>query len=299
MSPNPPVPPQPDDLAQVDTLLEHFSELEQQLQQVRDGLARSHRLATLGTIATIIAHEYNNILTPVVSYCQLALANPQDEALMHKAIEKSLHGAERAASISSSLLGFAREQVEEPCASLPEVVRETLSCLGREPRRDGIELKLELPELAVAMTPLNLQQVLLNLVLNARKVMRRRGGVLTIRARTLPDGQRVQIDVADTGPGVPPELLESLFEPFVTHDPAEAADPATAEPDADDHKGTGLGLCICRELITQAGGTITVDSTPGEGATFRMTLPLALAESGAEVGAKPHADAPTQHRAAG
>ena len=280
MSPNRPQPPRPEDLAQVDRLLEHFNELEQQFEQVRDGLTRSHRLATLGTIATIIAHEYNNILTPVVSYAQLALANPHDHELMHKAIEKALHGAERAARISSSLLGFARDDDEPAVAPLPAVVHETLACLGREPRRDGIELQLELPEISLAISPLNLQQVLLNLILNARKVMRKRGGRLTVRAHVLPDGQHARIDVADTGPGIPPELLETLFEPFVTHEtppqPGEEPDPAF---DNEQHKGTGLGLCICRDLVNKADGSIAVDSTPGEGATFHITLPLAAEQA--------------------
>ncbi|MEX2387249.1 MAG: histidine kinase dimerization/phospho-acceptor domain-containing protein, partial [Phycisphaeraceae bacterium] len=153
-------PPHPDDLAQVDRLLDHFSHLEEQLQQVRDGLTQSHRLATLGTIATIIAHEYNNILTPVISYAQLALANPEDAELARKALEKALGGAERAAHISSSLLGFARDEPLETEAPLRHVVDETLACLGREPKRDGITVTLDLPDVTVAMSPLHLQQVL-------------------------------------------------------------------------------------------------------------------------------------------
>ncbi len=278
MSPNPPQPPRPDDVARVDRLLDHFNDLEQQFEQVRDGLTRSHRLATLGTIATIIAHEYNNILTPVISYAQLALANPDDHELMHKAIEKALHGADRASRISSSLLGFARDEDEPAVARLPEVVHETLACLGREPRRDGIDLHLELPEINLAISPLNLQQVLLNLILNARKVMRKRGGRLTIRGHSLPDGRTARVEVVDTGPGIPPDLIDSLFEPFVTHEPAHHADDQPDPAfDNEQHKGTGLGLCICRDLVTKAGGSITVDSTPGQGASFHITLPLATA----------------------
>jgi signal transduction histidine kinase len=257
--------PHPDQLATVEQLLGHFEELESQLRQVREGLTHSHRLATLGTIAGIIAHEYNNILTPIVSYAQLALASPDDHDLMRKAVEKALAGAERAAHISSSLLGFAREADQQHAADLRTVVNEAIACMGREPRKDGIELSLDLPDVRVAISPLNLQQVLLNLLLNARKAMRRRGGRLSITARLT--GSLVRIDVADTGPGIPEELLGRLFEPFVTQN----ADPG----DVGQPRGTGLGLCICRDLVRNAGGSISVTSVTGRGATFHITLPRA------------------------
>jgi len=109
-------------MANVQQLLEHFEKLEDQMQKVSEGLAHSHRLATLGTITSIIAHEYNNILTPIVSYCQSALARTDDGDLLIKAVQKSLAGAERAAHISSSLLDFAREQDEQHAASLSKTI---------------------------------------------------------------------------------------------------------------------------------------------------------------------------------
>ncbi|MFA9478466.1 sensor histidine kinase [Phycisphaerales bacterium AB-hyl4] len=257
-------PPHPDELAQVDRLLAHFDHLEAQLQEVRAGLTESHRLATLGTIATIIAHEYNNILTPMISYAQLALANPDDAALNRKALEKALSGAERAAHISSSLLGFARDEPNQTQANLPTVVDESLACLGRDPKRDGINLTLDIPDVTVAINPLDLQQVLLNLVLNARKAMTR-GGALRITGQVNND--HVALDIADTGPGIPDAIRERLFEPFVTHELTDTPAPGS-------QKGTGLGLCICRDLLTRAGGKINVTSPPGQGATFHLQLPI-------------------------
>lgn len=256
--------PRPDELAHVEQLLEHFEQLEEQFQQVREGLTHSHRLATLGTIASVIAHEYNNILTPVISYAQLALAAPDDVAGMRKALEKAIAGAERAAKISSSLLGFAREADEQHAAPLRATIDDAVSCLGRPPEKDGIELTIDVPDLLVAMSPLNLQQVILNLILNARKAMRRRGGLLRISGWL--EGSLVHIEVADTGPGIPPAVIDRLFEPFVTHQ-------IDASEQFAERKGTGLGLCICRELIRNAGGTITVRSSPDQGATFHLTLP--------------------------
>ena len=92
------------DPSDVEQLLEHFERLEAQFEKVREGLMHAHRLTTLGTITSAIAHEYNNILTPVISYAQIALSNQDDQAMLVKALQKALAGAERAAGISSSLL---------------------------------------------------------------------------------------------------------------------------------------------------------------------------------------------------
>ena len=115
-----------------------------------------------------------------------------------------------------------------------------------------------------------IKQVLLNLALNAKKAMRRRGGQLRIGGRV--EGGSVVIEVADTGAGIAPQVMPRLFEPFVTHTPAD-----TAEGESTDvaPRGTGLGLCICRDLLRNAGGTIRADSTSGKGATFTLTVPLA------------------------
>jgi C4-dicarboxylate-specific signal transduction histidine kinase len=254
----------PEQLAHVEHLLEHFEQIENQFKQVRAGLMHSHRLATLGTIASIIAHEYNNILTPVISYGQLALASPEDQELMKKAVQKAVSGAERAASISNSLLGFAREADQEHVADIQEVVRDTIMCLGRDPKKDGVDLVVDVPEVKVSIPPVNLQQVLMNLVLNAMQAMKGRGrGSITITGRV--DGAAVRVDVTDTGPGIPGEVSERLFEPFVTH--SHANNPT--------RKGTGLGLWICRDLIQSIGGEIEVESVQGKGTTFHLTLPVA------------------------
>lgn len=271
------------DLVELEQLMAQFAELEAELQHIRSALTHSHRLATVGTLTSTIAHEYNNILTPVISYAQLALAQPDDSELMHKAVERALAGAQRAARISSSLLGFARDTADEGPADLARVVEEALTCLGRPPEKDGIRLELNVPNVRLAMGEVGLQQVLMNLILNARKAMRSKGGTLTIRGWV--SGEALRLDVADTGPGIPPEVEANLFEPFVTAASAscpgnagngangEAGDARAATEGAE--TGTGLGLAICRDLLRQAGGDISATSAPGEGATFHLTIPLA------------------------
>lgn len=240
--------------------------MQEQLDALREGLARSHRLATLGTIATIIAHEFNNILTPMISYCQLALQAPQDHELAQKALAKALRGAEQAGKIGSSLLGFAGHNDEAHDCELNRVIDEVFHCLARDPKKDGIELTIEVPaECWVHISPIAMQQVLLNLVLNARQAMHRRGGSLRISAAD--DGQTVMIKVADTGPGIPPHILPTIFQPFVTSRPPVGGSGAAQS------KGTGLGLAICRDLVERAEGRIDVQTRQGAGTTFTIELP--------------------------
>ncbi len=262
-------------MQQAEQLLEELERLERQLHALQDGLTRSHRLATLGTVAAIIGHEFNNILTPVISYAQLALreTDEPDVDLMRKALQRALDGSTRAAQISSSMLGFAKASNAHGPAVAPvrQIVDEVFACLARDPRKDNINLRIEVgDDVKVAMAPVALQQVLLNLVLNARKVLRQRGGTLRISAKPLANGTPdagVAIEVADTGPGIDPLILPRIFEPFVTQ-------PA-GEKSSGEHEGTGLGLAVCKDLVERAGGSIDVLSEPGEGATFRIELPAA------------------------
>jgi len=166
-----------------------------------------------------------------------------------------------------------------------EVVDETLACLGRDLARDSIDLTLDAPRgLRVAMAPTPLQQVLLNLTLNARETMLGRGGTLTISARRStwntgsaddpdPDecgGVRecILVEVSDTGQGMPPERVETLFTPFASHRRSDDERRRGA------HRGVGLGLAVCRQLVESAGGEIACASEVGEGTTFTLRLPL-------------------------
>ena len=278
-----------DKLNNAEQLMGELESIESNLRRLQQGLTRSHRLATLGTMASIVAHEFNNILTPVISYCQLAQQSPDDIVLQRKAIEKALAGAERAAQISGSMLGFssdAHAPGQEDC-DVETMVHEALNCLARPPQRDGIELKLGIePDCRVAMTPVSLQQMLLNLVLNARQAMRPRGGKLWISA--WPEGRRALIEVADTGPGIPEDLLPTVFEPFVTR--RGGSDPEGDDESAD---GTGLGLAVCKDLVSRAGGDISVVRSDATGTTFRIELNLAGEKDQADASAEgPAPDTP-------
>ncbi len=243
-------------------LLDEFARVEGQFSQIKEGLSQLQRLSTMGTLTATVIHEVNNLLTPVISYAQLALTKPDDKALSDKAHRKAIEATERVSQLCSTLLGYARDDEDGITSDLRSVIESAIACLGRGLEKDGIELILDVPPIEVAMAASSLEQVLVNIVLNARKAMAEQGGTLTIRAHVNND--HIDLDISDTGPGIPPEVADRLFEPFVTY---------STNPQLDEHKGTGLGLSVCRDLITAAGGRITADSQPNQGATFHLTLP--------------------------
>jgi signal transduction histidine kinase len=234
---------------------------------------RIERLATLGTLAGAIAHEVNNLLTPVMSYAQMALASPEDAELCAKALQKAVEGAERASAAASSILGFIRGD-EVNAVHVGHALRDALGCLARDPSKDGITLEVRVPEDAwAAIAPVRLQQVLLNLLLNARKAIVPRPGLIEVTAEcstwNTPTGtpcDGVEIVVRDTGCGMDAGLVERAFEPFVRG--GERGGQGAGS-------GTGLGLPICRRIIEDSGGTIALESAPGLGTTVRIRLPRA------------------------
>jgi signal transduction histidine kinase len=249
------------------SLATQLREAQAQVARLTHQLEHTQRLATLGTICAGIAHEINNILTPVLAYSQLAASNPSDAALQKKAIEKAMYGVETATQITQAMLGFSGNPSQSGSANLRDVVDAALDTIGRDPAKDRIKIVLKIdPQIEVSMRPLALQQVLVNIILNACTAMKRSGGELTISAISRGDGLTV-IRLADTGPGIAPDIAGRIFEPFIS-----SCSPADRSAN-DKRQGTGLGLAICRQLIESADGTIIASTKLGEGTTFIITLP--------------------------
>ncbi len=247
-------------------VLARLQQAEAELESLRRELDHTHQLATLGTLTAGIAHEINNILTPVMAYAQLARSNPGDRALGTKALDRAVAGVESASRIIEAVLGFARNDDEGEHALVTEVIASSLACLSRDPVRDGIRLIIEVDaDAAVRIRPLALQQVLLNLILNAISVLHGTQGELRISAAELPDGT-TRIRVRDTGPGIPNEIITTLFDAFVTTR-------KDGKPSLSGHGGSGLGLAVCRRLIENSGGSIILEDTPEGGASFAITIP--------------------------
>ena len=239
------------------------------LQEENDGLksqiAQLQTLANIGTISYMIAHEINNLLTPLKSYASLALGNPEDRALVEKALQKMVQNCQRASEIMTSMLALASGKMDEKKnARLVTLVEEVFTCLCRDFKKDGITVNIQVPEdLTVRAVPVQIQQVLMNLILNARDAMLPRGGVLTIRAQENTDA--VEIEVADTGKGIESENLRNIFEPFFTTKVGKNL--------LSERSGAGLGLAFCRKIIDAHKGRICVESRVGEGSIFKITLP--------------------------
>lgn len=238
-----------------------------QLESLRDQLTESQRLATIGTIAAVIAHEFNNLLTPIVSYSQYALQSAEGEKpdleLIKKALTKAYQSSSKAGRICTSMLGLARGESIFGQVSVQNLVDETLLVLARDPRKDGITLRVQVQsDLHVEGDPVQLEQVLLNLLINARQAMLGKGGSITIKAQHAED--QVRLQVIDTGPGIPERLLPRIFEPFFT---------TKGTSRKGETKGTGLGLAICKEIVEHHKGRIEVESEVGKGTTFNVYLP--------------------------
>ena len=236
-----------------------------EVQSLRNQLKHTQRLASMGTMAAMVAHEFNNILTPVVNYAQIARSNP---SLMAKALDRAASGGQRATAICQALLGFAGDP-PAACQPVPlqALVADTLAAMAREPQKDRIDLVLAIPEGTTLVTRrVELQQILLNLLLNARTAVLAKDGPRKIEVSARPVDGNLLIHVSDTGVGIRPEDLEKIFEPFFTTKSSAAGG-----------EGSGLGLAICREIARELGGEIHVQSTPGVGTTFALQLPLPTA----------------------
>jgi signal transduction histidine kinase len=252
--------------------------LRAQIASLTEQLIESQRLAAIGTVSAVIAHEFNNLLTPVVNYAAMGLKtldgpNP-DLALVRKALTKATVGSEKAARICLSMLSLARGESTFGPAPVKHWVEEALAVLARDPQKDGIALRVQVPEdLAVLGDTVQLEQVLLNLLINARQAILAEGGGGSITVRAAVDEtepQNVRITVADTGPGIPEKILPRIFEPFFTTK-------GTAK--RGETKGTGLGLAICKQIIEHHHGSIAASSVHhnanGTGTTFTIVLPKA------------------------
>jgi signal transduction histidine kinase len=236
--------------------------------QLRQQLLQAQKLSSVGALASSVAHEFNNILTTIINYARLAMRSTE-EAPRTQALEKILKGSQRAATIISSMLGFARNSsTQRASTDLVALVEEVLLLADKDLSKHRIHVEKKYhgrPQACVV--PGQIEQVLLNLIINARQAMPR-GGHLRVEVRENPHTQMVELSVADTGVGIPADRLRLIFEPFYT----------TKEPDANGHGGTGLGLSVCRQIIEQHQGRIRVDTLVGKGSTFTVKLPLKVEE---------------------
>lgn len=244
----------------VNEMANAVAQREERLKQAtRQQMGRSEKLASIGRLAAGVAHEINNPLTGVLTFAHLLRDKPNMDDQDKEDLDLIIHETSRAADIVRGLLDFARERpvVKEPL-DINHVIIRTLRLIRNQKSFDQIqileELQDELPEVHGDMN--QLQQVLLNLALNACEAMPS-GGTIKVSSRLV--GSKVVVRVADTGCGIKKEHLDQIYEPFFSTKPIG--------------KGTGLGLSVSYGIVEQHGGTIDVESKEGKGTTFTIGLP--------------------------
>jgi two-component system NtrC family sensor kinase len=240
--------------------------VEAELQRQRDTLYQTEKLAALGTLSAGIAHEMNNPLGIITSRIEVMLLDAEQQNLPTQVLEdlQVLHRAtQRVARIATNLRSFARQSPREHTrVDLNAVVAETLLLMQKPLEVDGITLITSLdPGLRPILGDANtLQQVLLNLVTNAREAMASGGGEIRIETRVVAERPGwMRVVIRDTGPGISPEELSKVFDPFYTTK----------------RTGTGLGLSVSYGIIQDHHGTVDVQSVPGKGTTFILAFPVA------------------------
>jgi two-component system NtrC family sensor kinase len=235
------------------------------LATAQQSLIRSEKLATVGTLAAGVAHEVGNPLAAVMGYVELLQLGDLDHDESQDLLARTLRELRRMDAIIRELLDVARaRRVEHVAQPLRPILDSAAHLLKPQPRHRGVTLTLDLPDDLpwVRVDEGRLQQVIINLLLNAADATQGRGHVL-LRAATdaLHGAPMVRLDVQDDGPGIAPDDLARLFEPFFTTKPPG--------------QGTGLGLAISHAILDSFGGDLRARSTPGHGATFSLWLPAA------------------------
>lgn len=228
--------------------------------------AEHRRLEALGRLAGGVAHDFNNLMTAVIGYNGMVIESlPEDDARRSDLAEVD-RAARRAGELTQQLLAFARRRVVEPrTVDVGELVRGFARLLdpllGTTVR---LTVKIDDPLPPTRVDPLQFEQVLMNLAVNARDAMLSGGDLtVTVSPHHTEIGDGVRLSVRDTGCGMPPEVLSHIWEPFYTTKPLG--------------RGTGLGLATVHGIVHQAGGALTVESTVGVGTTFHVDLPPAVA----------------------
>lgn len=232
---------------------------------LKQQLIAAQRSATLGELVGTTTHEFNNVLMTIMNYAKLGLRN-KDDASREKSLTKILAASERAAKITHSVLGMARNRKDQfELTQIADLVNESMVLLEREMQRYRIHVELELD--AVPDVPVNgnqIQQVVLNLLINARQAMPD-GGSLIVRVKHDTQTNTVDLVVRDNGKGIPKDKLPRIFDPYFT---------TKSGPDATGKGGTGLGLATCKDIIQAHEGKIRVESQVGKGTCFTIKLPI-------------------------
>ncbi len=232
---------------------------------LRREVLEARKAASLGDLLGTTTHEFNNALTTILNYARLGLRH-RDQPTRDKALERILSAGTRAARITASVLGMARRGTArmEP-VNLESLLEDSLVLLEREMTKYRVQLEREYtPVPQVSANPGQIQQVLINLLVNARQAMPQ-GGRLILRLSHDSASGLVDMTVRDTGCGMTADVMRRMFDPHFS---------TKSGPDETGKGGSGLGLSACREIVEAHKGRIRVESAPGKGTAITVRLPL-------------------------
>ncbi|MCH2113772.1 MAG: ATP-binding protein [Pirellulales bacterium] len=246
---------------------------EEQIAILTEQLTQAQRMAALGELVGTTTHEFNNVLMTILNYAKLGLRH-KDEATRDKALDKIMCAAQRAEKITNSVLGLARNRKQEfSPTDIAQLLQESLVLLEREMQKYRIAVRCEFADVPPVRAIGNqIQQVLLNLMTNARQAMPD-GGELVLKLHHEAADGTVDLTIRDSGSGISREQLPKIFDRYFS---------TKKGPDESGKGGTGVGLSTCKDIIDTHGGRIRVESTIGKGTAFTVRLPVyrATAKSG-------------------
>jgi two-component system NtrC family sensor kinase len=234
--------------------------------------ARGEKLASVGLLAAGIAHELNNPLTGILTFSHLLRQKMPEGSPEAEDLDLVIKETKRCAVIIRRLLDFAREKTpEKKFCDLNQIIEDTARIVERPAHLRDIEITMDLDRgLPPAWVDADqIKQVIMNMLVNAQHAIEEKGSI-TIRSRRVPEARNpqpgarpvpmIELSIIDTGCGIPEQNLKRIFDPFFTSKELG--------------KGTGLGLSVSHGIVSAHGGSITVESTVGEGSTFRVYLPV-------------------------
>jgi len=239
-----------------------FNAMSEQLAEIQQRLIQSERLISMGKLAAGVAHEINNPLTGILAYAEDLKEDAEPSDPRRKDYEVIVHEALRCRQIVRSLLDFARQDASSFVRVLAgDLIEKALDVIARQAafRNIAFERRVEEDLPAIEADPTQIQQVLVNLIVNAQQAMPE-GGTIVLAAGRSGEGNQVEFLVKDQGHGISKEIRSSIFEPFFS---------------TKGGKTEGLGLAVCFGIVHRHGGTIDFHSEPGSGTTFRVLLPFA------------------------
>ena len=247
-----------------------IQQLEQHIQMLEEQLTQTQKMSSVGALASSITHEFNNILTTVINYAKMGVRH-KDAKTRDKAFDRILSAGQRATKITTGMLAYARNTSDrlEPC-EMNKLLEDVMVLVQKDLQmhRIGVDEELQ-PGVWAKVNSSQIQQILINLIVNARQAMNE-GGRLKLKIHDNAAEGWAEVSVGDTGCGIPNEKLQKIFDPFFT----------TKKADARGQGGTGIGLSLCRKIIEAHKGRIRVESKVGKGTMFTLKLPRAESPAG-------------------